>query len=230
MSKLAINGVTKSFGNNTVLSSIDFECQIGEIVGLLGRNGSGKTTLLKILFGTLKADTIDVQLNSMPFDPKKNISNREIAYLPQDNFLPKDLKVKNIIPMYYQDGEKQNRIFYDQRIAKIENNRINTLSYGELRYLEILLVLRLPHRFILLDEPFSMIEPLYQDAIKDLLLIIKKDKGIILSDHYYYDVLQITDRNILIKNGQTYPISNKSDLVDNGYLPRQKSTGIFDAV
>lgn len=230
MSKLVINSVTKSFGSNTVLSSIDFECQIGEIVGLLGRNGSGKTTLLKILFGTLKADTIDVQLNSMPFDPKKNICNREIAYLSQDNFLPKDLKVKNIIPIYYQDGEKQNRIFYDPRIAKIENQRINTLSYGELRYLEILLVLRLPHRFILLDEPFSMIEPLYQDAIKDLLLIIKKDKGIILTDHYYYDVLQITDRNILIKDGQTCPISNKRELADLGYISKQKISGITNIV
>lgn len=230
MSKLAINSVTKSFGANTVLRSIDFECQIGEIVGLLGRNGSGKSTLLKILFGTLKADTIDVQLNSIPFDPKKNICNRDIAYLSQDNFLPKDLKVRNLIPIYYQDGEKQNKIFYDPRIAKIENRMIGTLSYGELRYLEVLLVLRLPQRFILLDEPFSMIEPLYQDAIKDLLLILKQNKGIILTDHYYYDVLQITDRNILIKNGQTYPISNKSELVDYGYLPRQKSSEILDAV
>ena len=230
MSKLAINSVTKSFGANTVLRSIDFECQIGEIVGLLGRNGSGKSTLLKILFGTLNADTVDVQLNSIPFDPKKNLYNRDIAYLSQDNFLPKDLKVRNIIPIYYQDGEKQNKIFYDPRIAKIVNRRIGTLSYGELRYLEVLLVLRLPQRFILLDEPFSMIEPLYQDAIKDLLLILKQNKGIILTDHYYYDVLQITDRNILIKNGQTFPISNKRELVDNGYLPRQKSSGLLDTV
>ena len=138
MSKLVINSVTKSFGANTILRSIDFECQIGEIVGLLGRNGSGKSTLLKILFGSLKADTIDVKLNSIPFDPKKNIFNRDIAYLSQDNFLPKDLKVRNLIPMYYQDGEKQNKIFYDPRIAKIENRMISTLSYGELRYLEVL--------------------------------------------------------------------------------------------
>ena len=222
MSKLVINSVTKSFGSNAVLKHIDFECQIGEIIGLFGRNGSGKSTLLKILFGTLKADTIDVQLNFRPFDPRENIYNRDIAYLSQDKFLPKDLKVRNIIPIYYQDGEKQNKIFYDPRIAKIENRKIGTLSYGELRYLEVLLVLRLPQRFILLDEPFSMIEPLYQDAIKDLLLILKQEKCIILTDHYYYDVLQITDRNILIKDGQTYPISNKSELADYGYLSKQR--------
>jgi len=75
-----------------------------------------------------------------------------------------------------------------------------------------------------------MIEPLYQDAIKDLLLILKQNKGIILTDHYYYDVLQITDRNILIKNGQSFPISTRRELVDNGYLPRQKLSGILDTV
>jgi ABC-type multidrug transport system ATPase subunit len=226
MSNLKLKSITKSFGNNKVLNSIDFECKTGEIVGLFGRNGSGKTTLLKILFGTLKADTIDVQLDFMPFDPKENISDREIAYLPQDNFLPKDLTVRNTIPIYYQEEEKQNQIFYDPQIAKIETRRIGTLSYGELRYLEILLILNLPHRFILLDEPFSMIEPHYQDAIKDLLLILKQNKGIILTDHYYYDVLQITDKNILIKDGQSFPISNKRELSDNGYLPRQKSSFI----
>jgi ABC-type lipopolysaccharide export system ATPase subunit len=71
-----------------------------------------------------------------------------------------------------------------------------------------------------------MIEPHYQDAIKDLLLILKQNKGIILTDHYYYDVLQITDKNILIKDGQSFPISNKRELSDNGYLPRQKSSFI----
>ncbi|MFA6403673.1 MAG: ATP-binding cassette domain-containing protein [Salinivirgaceae bacterium] len=223
MDKLIINKVVKSFGHNPILRDIDFECQVGEIIGLLGRNGSGKTTLLKILFGTVKADAIDVKINSKTFDPAKNIYVRTIAYLAQDSFLPRDLKVKNIIPMYYQDGDQQDRIFYDPRIAKIENRKISTLSFGELRYFEILLISRLPHRFILLDEPFSMIEPLYQDAIKDLLLTIKQDKGIILTDHYYNDVLQITDRNILIKEGRTFSISDKSDLANYGYISTDKN-------
>jgi ABC-type multidrug transport system ATPase subunit len=222
MDKLIINKVVKSFGHNQILKDIDFECRVGEIIGLLGRNGSGKTTLLKILFGTVKADAIDVKVNSKTFDPAKNICNRTIAYLAQDSFLPKDLKVKNIIPMYFQDGDQQDGIFYDTRIAQIENRKISTLSFGELRYFEILLISRLPHRFILLDEPFSMIEPLYQDAIKDLLPIIKQDKGIILTDHYFQDVLQITDRNILIKDGRTYSIGDKIDLANYGYISAEK--------
>ena len=216
MDKLLINRIVKSFGKSQILCNIDFDCQIGEIIGLLGRNGCGKSTLLKILFGTIKADAIDIRLNSKIFDPAKNICNRSIAYLAQDSFLPKNLKVRNIIPIYYQDGEQQDQIFYDPRIAKIENQKIGTLSHGELRYLEVLLISRLPHKFILLDEPFSMIEPLYQDAIKDLLLTIKHDKGIILTDHYYYDVLQITDRNILINLRNLHSV-NKNRLVKFGF-------------
>jgi ABC-type multidrug transport system ATPase subunit len=223
MDKLIINTVVKAFGSNHVLSDIEFECQIGEIIGLFGRNGCGKSILLKILFGTLKADAIDVKINSKSFDPTKNICNRVIAYLAQDSFLPKDLKVRSVISIYYQDGEQQNRIFYDPRIAKIENQIVSTLSYGELRYLEILLISRLPHSFLLLDEPFSMIEPLYQDAIKDLLVSIKKDKGVILTDHYYFDVLQITDKNILIKDGKTIEVENKQDLAENGYISISKA-------
>lgn len=223
MDKLSINRVVKSFGHNHVLTDIVFDCQIGEIVGLQGRNGSGKSTLFKILFGTLKADALDLKINSQAFNPRKNIRNRTIAYLAQDSFLPKDIKVRNVIPMYFQDEVQQNRIFYDPRIAKIENQITGTLSYGELRYLEIILICRLPHRFILLDEPFSKIEPLFQDAIKDLLISIKKDKGIILTDHYYFDVLQVTDKNILIRNGKSIAIKDKKDLAANDYIPKTKS-------
>ena len=222
MDKLVINTIVKSFGHYHILRDIDFECRVGEIVGLLGKNGCGKSTLLKILFGTLKANIIDVKINSMVFDTSKNIHNRTIAYLAQASFLPNDLKVKNIIPIYYQDGEQQDRLFYDPIIARIENQKTDTLSLGELRYFEILLISRLPHRFILLDEPFSMIEPLYKDAIKDLLLIIKQNKGIILTDHYFHDVLQIADRNLLIKDGRTFAISDKSDLANYGYISAEK--------
>jgi ABC-type multidrug transport system ATPase subunit len=218
MDNLIVNKVVKSFGHKNILIDINFECRVGEIIGLLGKNGCGKSTLLKILFGTITADMLDVELNSTTFDPFSNIRTRTIAYLAQDSFLPKDIKVRNIIPIYYPNGEQQDRIFYDPRIAGIERQKVGSLSHGQSRYLEILLISGLPHRFILLDEPFSMVEPLYQDAIKELLLKIKPHKGIILTDHYYYDVLQIADRNILIKDGQTFAIRDKSNLADYGYI------------
>ena len=92
------------------------------------------------------------------------------------------------------------------------------MSLGELRYLELLIVGNLNHSFLLLDEPFSMIEPLYKDVIKDLLLQLKQTKGIILTDHYYRDVLQVTNRNFVIKNGEKFEILTKADFVKYDYL------------
>lgn len=220
MSQFTIENVTKSFKKFLVLSDVAFHLEIGEILGIFGKNGSGKSTLLKILFGTLKPDSLVVFIDSVQYFPSKNINDKTVAYLPQDNFLPQGMKVRNVIPLFIQDAEIQDTIFYDPRVVKIENQLIRTLSQGEKRYLEILMISRLPQKFILLDEPFSMIEPLYRDSIKDLLLNIKKEKGIIITDHYYSDVLQITDKNVLIKKGKTIEISDEVELLENGYLSK----------
>lgn len=76
----------------------------------------------------------------------------------------------------------------------------------------------LDHSFLILDEPFSMLEPLYRDVIHEFLLEVKKTKGIIISDHYYNDVLNLTDRNYLIKNQQLLVVKDINDLVSNRYI------------
>ena len=218
MNKLTVFDITKSFGTKSILTNIRFECQTGEIVGVFGRNGSGKSTLLKIVFGTIPAKSVKVSINGSTIDVSRIIASKQIGYLPQESFLPKDITVKEVIPLYFSDGEEQNTIFYAPRIASLEKKRISKLSHGELRYLEILLVSHLKHPFLLMDEPFSMIEPLYKDIIKELLLSLKEKKGIIITDHYYSDVLQITDRNIFIKNAVSYEIAGKEDLAKHGYI------------
>ena len=70
----------------------------------------------------------------------------------------------------------------------------------------------------MLDEPFSMVEPLYQDSIKELLTELKKEKGIIITDHYYRNVLDVSDRKMIIKDGKSIEIEDESDLIENGYL------------
>ena len=88
---LEIDSVTFSYGNRSILSGCYLSCQPGEIVGLLGRNGSGKSTLLKIIFGSLKADVIHLRINHIRV--KSGFSKRNIAYLPQESFLPPFYKV-----------------------------------------------------------------------------------------------------------------------------------------
>lgn len=220
MSKLIVKSVVKSYGRHQLLKDICFSLNTGEIIGIFGKNGSGKSTLLKILFGTLKAASLNVQIDEKPYEPSKNIVQQKISLLSQSNFLPKDIKVRNAVALCFLDGKGQDKILYNPRIAKIANQRIGTLSHGEMRYFEILLISKLPHPFMLLDEPFSMIEPLYQEAIKEILLSVKQEKGILLTDHYYVDVLDVSDKNLLIRDGNSLPVKDKGDLEKLNYITK----------
>ncbi len=218
MSELVIHKISKKFKQRKVLSDVSFSIKTGEILGIFGRNGCGKSTLLKIIFGVLRADYQEIVIDNEYFKPADNIKLMHVSYLPQDSFLPNDLTVRETIPMYYKDGKTQDKIFYDPRIARFERQKIGTLSMGERRYFEVVLISRLPHKFLMLDEPFSMIDPLYQQAIKELLTELKKEKGILITDHYYQNVLAVSDRKMIIKDGKAVEVANENDLIGNGYL------------
>lgn len=222
MAHLKIEAVSKNFGAKRLFIDASLTIRTGEILGVFGRNGSGKSTLLQILFGTVRADRIVGVLDEETFNPRKVIARQQIGYLPQFSFLPQYQRVRQVIPLFLETGELQDKVFYAPRIAKIENQRLGQLSIGERRYLELLLLANAPHPFLLLDEPFSMIEPLYKDIIQALLMDLKSRKGIILTDHYFRDVLPLTDRNILLKNESFLPISGAEDLEMLGYLPANR--------
>lgn len=218
MNVLEISNINKSYGSKIILNDVNLSCKTGEIIGVFGRNGAGKSTLLKLIFGTLKADSILLKINSEVITQNNIIPSKTIAYLPQNTFLPKEQKVRAVIPLFFSNGDDQNKIFYSPRVSSFEKIKVGNLSLGQLRYLEILIIGNLKHPFLMLDEPFSMIEPIYKDIIKNLLLELKESKGIILTDHYYNDVLQITNINFVIKDGKKIEIKNKEDLVKYRYL------------
>ena len=218
MDLLKVTDVNKSYGKKAILKNINLDCKVGEIIGIFGRNGTGKSTLLKLIFGTVKADSILIKINSETISQKAIIPSKKIGYLPQDTFLPKERKVREIIPFFFPKGDDQDKIFYSPQVSSFEKIKIGKLSLGQLRYLELLIIGNLNHQFLMLDEPFSMIEPIYKDVIKSLLLKLKKTKGIILTDHYYNDVLEITDENFVIKDSVIIKVADKSDLVKYEYL------------
>ncbi|WP_294819981.1 ATP-binding cassette domain-containing protein [uncultured Flavobacterium sp.] len=218
MQTLIAKNIKKAFGDRHILSGTTLRCNTSEILGIFGRNGCGKSSLLKILFGTMKADSLELSINGTLTAPAEIITQGIIAYLPQEPFLPKNLKVRDIIPLYYS-GDEQDKLFYSTGMEKLANTRAGNLSLGELRYFELLLVGHLSHLFLMLDEPFSMVEPLYKDLIKEFLLGLKLKKGIIITDHYYNDVFSVTDRNMVLKDGHLIAINSNSDLAAHGYLP-----------
>lgn len=222
MHTLSVSELSKSFSNELLLNNIALECQTGDIIGIFGRNGCGKSTLLKILFSTMKADTIRLSVNGKFISPGNIIPQQYIAYLPQDSFLPKSLKVRDIVPLYFINGDMQDKILYDPFIARVANTKAGNLSMGELRYFELLLIGALPHPFLMLDEPFSMVEPLHREKIKEHLFKLKAIKGIILTDHYYNDILQTANQCLLLRNGKLVPVTAEEDLALHGYLPPTK--------
>ncbi|HEX3007842.1 MAG TPA: ATP-binding cassette domain-containing protein [Bacteroidales bacterium] len=223
MTKLEILRVEKSFGAKAVLKDISFECRIGEILGIFGRNGCGKSTLLKIIFGTLHYDRFEALMDNDKYEPDFNIRKQQIAYLPQHNMLPMGKKIIDIVSVFYPDPDKQDHILYNPAIALYGNLRFGQLSCGEKRYFEIMLLSQLPHRVMIFDEPFSMIDPIEQERISDLLQKLKKEKIIIITDHYYRNVLNITDQNLLINNGKSQRIHSVDDLIQGEYLKKHSA-------
>lgn len=218
MNILSVKGLSKAFGKQKILNNLYLTLQTGEIKAVFGRNGCGKSTMLKILFGTQKADTIQLSINNAPVQQKDIIPLQHIAYLPQESFLPKGMKVRDIIPMYYK-GDLQDKIFYAEGIHKITNTKTGNLSMGELRYFELLLVGNLNHPFLMLDEPFAMVEPLHKQKIKEFLIDLKAKKGILITDHYYNDVLSISTNNLVLKDGTFITVTDETKLKELGYLP-----------
>lgn len=218
MAILALHKVQKSFDSHQVLTDVTFSVATGEILGLFGRNGSGKSTMLKILFGTQKADVLAYSINNKAIKSSQVIKNKSIGYLPQHSILPKQIKVRDVIPVFHSTEATQDVIFYDPHIATMTHKKVGDLSLGELKYLEVLLLAYLPHPFLLLDEPFSMLEPLHKEQLKKIIKTLQKTKGIIITDHYYEDVLEITTKNIVLTKGIAYTVQTKKDLKAFDYL------------
>lgn len=223
MASFKLHKAAISFGRKEVLKEVSFSLKTGEILGVFGRNGCGKSTLLKMIFGTLGKGLINISIDGAKFNPLENISAERIAYLPQHSFLPKNSTVRDLIPIYFSEEKKQDVIFYDSQIPKFSAKKVGELSLGQVRYLELLLVGHLDHPFLMLDEPFSMIEPMYKIEIKKLLNNLKVDKGIIITDHYYQDVIDITSQNLLIKDGVGFIIESKEDLKKLEYLGKNST-------
>lgn len=218
MSNLHIDSITKSFGEKKILQDIYLSCKTGKIACILGRNGSGKSTLFQIIFGTLKGDFQYIKLNNIIL---KNLVDRRnrIAYLPQCSFLPKNVKVENLINLFCKEKNCQ-KIKNLNLIKPLINETPNKLSSGEVRLLETLLIIYSSAEFILLDEPFHSITPKIVSALKDIIIEESQFKGFIISDHSYQDVLDISDDIYVLSDSHLTPIKHLTELKRFNYLPK----------
>jgi ABC-type lipopolysaccharide export system ATPase subunit len=122
----------------------------------------------------------------------------------------------------YSDDLEQKEFLDDEVLSKVLNSKIRNLSGGESRYLEVKLILTLDSLFVLLDEPFNGISPLHIEKVKNMILDKSVEKGIILTDHDYRNVLDVANKFYLLFDGGLKTIKTKQDLIDWGYVPDNK--------
>ncbi|NQU18782.1 LPS export ABC transporter ATP-binding protein [bacterium] len=226
MQLLEAKNLCKSYGERTVVNNVNLGVKRGEIVGLLGPNGAGKTTTFYMIVGIIHSDKGEIVFDNQDITrlPIHKRARYGIGYLAQESSVFKKLTVgENImailetLPLSKSERKKRLiRLLEELNIAHLSKSKAYTLSGGERRRLEITRALVTNPSFILLDEPFSGIDPIVvadaQEIIKDLR---KKGLGVLLTDHNVRETLSITDRAYLIADGKILISGSAQDLVDN---------------
>lgn len=216
MNKLEADSILFDIEGRRILSDIYLSCEKGQVVGLLGRNGSGKSSLLKIIFGMLRAQSQSVRFDGsyvkIPYAQKGLLQ-----YLPQHNLLPDKLKIKSAINLFV-DLRMIEKVLDIPLIKRNCSKRANEISGGERRFIETLMILYSQSHFVLLDEPFSHLSPVLMEELIPLIRAQSKEKGIVITDHLYQHILDISNVTYLIQNAVMRKIQNKKELAEYGYL------------
>jgi lipopolysaccharide export system ATP-binding protein len=231
---LKANELKKSFNSRQVVKGVSLRVRSGEIIGLLGRNGAGKTTTFQMIAGLLKPDGGDLFLDDSEISTCSTHQRaiRGLTYLPQENSVFLKTSVENNLKMILEllgDKKKEQRnqaqqLLKELGLEKLSHQPAYSLSGGERRKLEICRALILDPKFLLLDEPFTGIDPLtIIDLQKILIKLRNKGIGIIISDHNVRDTFRITDRAYIIDEGEILVKGNprevaSSDLAKERFL------------
>jgi len=209
MAILEIDSVHLSFDKQEVLTSVYLKSETGFVTGILGSNGSGKSCLLKILFGTLNSQFKSIRIDSKAIT-KPLLTYGTVKYLPQFNFIPKRFSVSKAFKWFNVNED----VFYIHfpLLKVLRHQIISTLSGGERRIIETYLILKSPSKFVLLDEPFSHIAPVYIEKIKELIREEKAKKGIVITDHMYTHITELSDTIYLLKDTWVKEVKNLNEL------------------
>ncbi|MDR0742242.1 MAG: LPS export ABC transporter ATP-binding protein [Puniceicoccales bacterium] len=210
--RLFIKNLEKFYGQREVIRNVSMAINSGEVVGLLGPNGAGKTTTFYIVMGLIVADSGQIFLNDEDISklPMYKRARKGVGYLPQEDSTIRSLTVwENLQGMAeYLDLSKEEQVkvieesLAEMKISHIAGQKAYTLSGGECRRLEIARTLISKPKFLLMDEPFSGIDPINIHALQNIIISLKeKNIGIFITDHNVREMLKVVDRAYLIYGG-----------------------------
>ncbi len=230
MSKIEVKGLVKQYSGRTVVSNVDLSLSTGEIVGLLGPNGAGKTTTFNMIVGIVKPNGGVILLDNEDITDMAMYkrSRKGIGYLAQEASVFRKLTVEENVMAILEtlDLRKRERrrrlenVLDELGLAHLRKSPAYTLSGGERRRCEIARALVTEPKFVLLDEPFSGVDP---KAVEDLQEVIRqmqdKGLGILITDHSVRETLTVTDRAYIIHEGQVMISGSAEKLIND---PRAK--------
>jgi lipopolysaccharide export system ATP-binding protein len=214
MSILKAQNLTKSYGRRQVVKSVDIELRSGDIIGLLGRNGAGKTTVFQMIVGLIKPEKGAIFLDGRDISRCSTFERARagLTYLPQENSVFLKASVEKNIQLalelqpdytHKERNKVRQELLREMGLFSLAKQSAHSLSGGERRRLEICRALVLKPKFLLLDEPFTGIDPLTIIELQKILLSLKdRGIGIIISDHNVRDTFMITSRAYLIDEGE----------------------------
>ena len=225
-SKIEVINLIKDFGKKRVINDLSLNIQAGEIVGLLGPNGAGKTTTFYIILGLIEASSGDILLNNTSINDLAMYQRARlgIGYLPQDSSIFKKLSVRdNLISIAETlpinknaQKEKVDALLKDFGLNEIGDQMAYTLSGGERRRLEIARAILPSPKFLLMDEPFSGVDPISISDVQKMVLKLKeKNIGILITDHNVRETLKIVDRAYLVYDGSILSEGDSDYLIND---------------
>ena len=231
MTALSAQGLVKRYGDTTVVRGLDLSVGPGEVVGLLGPNGAGKTTTFNMLAGGVRPTEGrvylgDAEITELPMYRRARLG---ITYLPQEPSVFRRLSVADnvnaILETVESDRharrERLRELLAELGLAEKANLRGDSLSGGERRRVEITRALVLDPKFMLLDEPFSGIDPI---AVGDIQKVIDQLKtrgiGVVITDHNVRETLRITDRAYIVHDGVIFKSGTPDSLAADDEVRR----------
>ena len=224
--KLEAHNLVKCYKGRRVVNDVSVEMETGETVGLLGPNGAGKTTTFYMMVGLVRPDEGRVLLDNQDITHKPMYARARLGlgYLAQEPSVFRKLTVaENIALVLEMSGvgrkERKRRIeelLGEFGISHLSNSKGMVLSGGERRRVEIARALATDPKFILLDEPFTGVDPIAIGDIQDIVRHLKdKGIGIVITDHNVRETLAITDRAYIMSEGEIKTAGPSSDLPDD---------------
>ena len=219
-------GLVKIYGKRKVVDSVDVEVHSGEIVGLLGPNGAGKTTTFYMVVGLIKPEDGKVFLGDEDITalPMYKRARRGIGYLPQEPSVFQKLTVEENLRAIAQtlgiSPAEQERLveerLTDLKLMHLSDQKAVTLSGGERRRLEIARALICSPKFLLLDEPFSGVDPISVSEVQQIVLSLSdKGIGVLITDHNVRETLKIVDRAYLLHQGKILAEGSSDFLIND---------------